>query len=46
MENKANEISNRLLDYAVAIIKICSRLNKTAIGRHIGNQLLRAGTSV
>ena len=46
MEDKANQISERLLDYGVAIIKICARLNKTVIGKHIGNQLLRSGTSV
>ena len=46
MEYKARQISDRLLDYGTAIIKICVRLNKTVIGRHIGNQLLRAGTSV
>jgi len=46
MEDKATLISDRLLDYGTSIIKICIRLNKTAIGRHIGNQLLHAGTSV
>ena len=46
MEDKANQISERLLDYGMTIIKICIRLNKTVIGRHSGNQLLRAGTSV
>lgn len=46
MEDKAAQISERLLDYGLAIIKICARLNKTAIGKHIGNQLLRSGTSV
>ena len=35
-----------MLDYGVAIIKICARLSKMAIGKHIGNQLLRSGTSV
>jgi len=46
MEEKASQISDRLLDYGTAIVKICIRLNKTTVGRHIGNQLLRAGTSV
>ena len=46
MEDKASQTSDRLLDYGVAIIKICTRLNRTAIGKHIGNQLLRSGTSV
>lgn len=46
MEEKAIQISDRLLDYGGKIIKICIKLNKTAISKHIGNQLLRAGTSV
>ena len=46
MEDKATQISDRLLDYGTTIVEICVRLNKTVIGRHIGNQLLRAGTSV
>lgn len=28
------------------IVQICVKLKRTAIGRHIGGQLLRAGTSV
>ncbi|HIE12255.1 MAG TPA: four helix bundle protein [Desulfotomaculum sp.] len=46
MEDKATQISDRLLDYGATVIKICVKINKTAVGRHIGNQLLRAGTSV
>jgi four helix bundle protein len=46
MEDKAAQISERLLNYVVAIIKICARLSKMTIGKHIGNQLLRSGTSV
>jgi four helix bundle protein len=46
LKNKATQLSERLLDYGVSIVKICVRLNNTAIGRHISRQLLRAGTSV
>jgi len=46
MENKASQIRDRLLDLGAAVVKICVKLNKTAVGRHIGGQLLRAGTSV
>jgi four helix bundle protein len=46
MEDKAIQISTRLLDYGTSILKICHRLNETIIGRHIGKQLLRAETSV
>jgi four helix bundle protein len=46
MEEKAHQISERLLDYGATIIKVCIKLDKTVIGRHIGNQLLHSGTSV
>ncbi len=46
MESKARQISERLLEYGVSIIKLCLELNKTDVGRHIGRQLLRSGTSV
>lgn len=46
MEEGALQISDRLLDYGANIVNICVKLNKTEISRHIGNQLLRAGTSV
>ncbi|MFA4851364.1 MAG: four helix bundle protein [Bacteroidales bacterium] len=38
-------LSERFLDFAAKIIKLALRLNKTAVGRHIGNQLMRSGTS-
>lgn len=46
MEEKANQLSERLLDYGVEIVKLTIKVGKTVIGRHIANQLLRAGTSV
>lgn len=46
MEEKAREISERLLDYGVAIVKLTRKLGKTPGVRHIASQLLRAGTSV
>ncbi len=45
MQNKRKDLSERLLDFAAGIIKLLIRLNKTAVGRHIGNQLMRAATS-
>jgi four helix bundle protein len=45
MEDKAKQISDRLLGFGVELIHICMRLNNTNAGRHIGLQLLRAGTS-
>ena len=46
MEKKANQTRDRLLDFSVAVINICVKLKRTEIGRHVGGQLLRAGTSV
>ncbi|MEW5949824.1 MAG: four helix bundle protein [Thermodesulfobacteriota bacterium] len=45
MKSERNSISERLLDIAVKIIRLVVRLNKTAVGRHIGGQLTRSGTS-
>lgn len=42
---KGDDIQERLLNFAVAVIKICSSLPKTQAGIHISNQLLRSGTS-
>jgi len=41
-----NDLSQRLLNYAVRIIKIVEALPKTIVGKRIGDQLLRSGTSV
>ena len=40
-----SDLSERLLDYAVRIIKLVESLPNTIIGRRIGDQLLRSGTS-
>lgn len=42
---KGDDIQSRLIDFGVAIIRICNYLPKTASGRHIAGQLLRSGTS-
>lgn len=43
--NIGDELAKRLLDFAVRIIKLIDALPKTVVGKHIGNQLLRAATS-
>ncbi len=43
--NKGDELAERLLDFAVKIIKLVSSLPKTDIGKHVGGQILRSGTS-
>ena len=45
MTNERINLSERLLDFAVNIIKLTAQLNKTATGRHVGGQLMRSGTS-
>jgi len=45
MQNERNNLSERLLNFAAEVIKLVVKLNKTAVGRHIGGQLTRASTS-
>ncbi|MCK4352402.1 four helix bundle protein [candidate division WOR-3 bacterium] len=40
-----NDLAERLLDFAVRVIKLVNTLPKTAVGKHVGGQLMRAGTS-
>ncbi len=40
------ELKKRTKEFAIRIIKLVSSLQKNSIGHTIGNQLLRAGTSV
>lgn len=45
VEPAKRDLGERLLTYAVRIVKVADALPKTSAGRHIGNQLLRSGTS-
>lgn len=42
---KANDIEERLIDFAVRVIRVADALPKTPAGKHIAGQLLRSGTS-
>ena len=42
---KGDDIQERLINFAVAIIKLSSTFPRTQAGRHISGQLLRSGTS-
>jgi four helix bundle protein len=42
---KGDDIQERLINFAVEIIKLCSKLPKTRAGNHAAGQLLRCGTS-
>ena len=44
-QSRADELEERLIDFAVRIIKLASRLPRNAAGRHIAGQILRSGTS-
>ncbi len=46
MEEKANQLSERVLDYGVEIVRLTMKLGKMSAGKHIANQLLRSGTSI
>jgi len=40
-----DDIAERLLDFAVRVIKLVNALPKTIVGRHIRGPLVRSGTS-
>ncbi|MBX3012415.1 MAG: four helix bundle protein [Caldilineaceae bacterium] len=42
---KGDDIQDRLVNFAVRIIKVCNHLPDTPAGKHIANQLMRSGTS-
>ena len=44
-KSQADALEDRLVEFAVRIIKLAARLPKTAAGRHIAGQILRSGTS-
>jgi four helix bundle protein len=46
MTQSAEEFKKRTKHFALRIIRLVDSLPKTTAGRHIGGQLLRAGTSV
>jgi four helix bundle protein len=42
---KADALENRLIDFAVRVLKVADALPDTSAGKHIARQLLRSGTS-
>ena len=44
-ENKSFDLEERLIDFAVRIIRTSESLPKTRVGNHIAGQLIRSGTS-
>ena len=45
MTEKKYDLEERLIDFAVSIIKLVENLPNTKSGNHLGGQLLRSGTS-
>ena len=41
---KGDDIAERLLDFAVRVIRLAAALPKNFAGRHVGGQLIRSGT--
>src|SRR5712692_6698546 len=44
-QSQADELEERLIDFAVRIVKLSASLPKTAAGRHVAGQILKSGTS-
>jgi len=44
-ENRIFDLEERLIDFAVRIIRTAESLPKTKVGKHIAGQLVRCGTS-
>src|SRR6476646_4183415 len=42
---RADELEERLIDFAVRIVRHSATLPRTAAGKHIAGQILRSGTS-
>jgi four helix bundle protein len=44
-EFKTFDLEDRLLDFAVRIIRLAETLPKTMVGNHVAGQIIRSGTS-
>ena len=42
---RANQLEDRLIDFAVRIVNLSTKLPKTSVGKHIALQIMRSGTS-
>ena len=41
----ADKLEDRLIEFAVRIIRLAARLPRTPAGKHVSGQILRSGTS-
>ena len=44
-QSRADDLEQRLIDFAVRIVKLSANLPRTPAGKHIAGQILRSGTS-
>jgi len=44
-QSRADELEERLIDFAVRIVKLSANLPRTPAGKHIAGQIMRSGTS-
>src|SRR6185436_13346279 len=44
-QSQADELEERLVEFAVRIVKLSASLPRTPAGRHVAGQILRSGTS-
>ena len=44
-DKRTYDLEDRLIDFAVRIIKIAESLPKTKVGNHVSGQIIRCGTS-
>ena len=44
-QSRADELEDRLVEFAVRIVRLSARLPGTSAGKHIAGQILRAGTA-
>lgn len=42
---KADALEERLIDFAVRVVRLSATLPKTAVGKHMAGQIMRSGTS-
>src|SRR5712671_3760499 len=44
-QRQADELEDRLIDFAVRIVKLSANLPRTPAGKHVAGQVMRSGTS-
>jgi four helix bundle protein len=44
-QSRADKLEERLIDFAVRIVRLSTSLPRTSAGKHIAGQILRSGTS-